>query len=41
MTCTKMYMEMELLEGETLQGCRGYVYMYPCVEDMPWIHVSV
>jgi len=34
MTCTEMYMEMELLEGETLQDCRGYGYpwIYPCVD---------
>ena len=48
MTCTKMYMEMELLEGETLQGCRGYGYLwiYPCVDIRlrtcrGWIHGCV
>jgi len=36
----KMFMEMELLEGETLQGCGGcgYPWIYPRVEDMPWMH---
>jgi len=40
MTCTKMFMEMELLEGETLQGCRGYGYpwIYQCVDNVPWMH---